>query len=144
MRQPGHDPSLVAPGANQDAHLAPLDPTAVLEANLKRQLLLLNLLQPEQFTQVVAQHIRTCQHKGSCRICLKANESLTRRRERAEAKKRLEQRRRHLGVLKCVGPLLALRRRATERAYTPGGRGYETACESFQSHQHESSPCLDD
>ena len=45
--------------------------------------------------------------------------------------RRLQLRRRWRGVARAIGPLLALHRRAVERAYAPGGAGYNEAAASL-------------
>ena len=45
-------------------------------------------------------------------------------------------RRRWRGVARAIGPLLALQRRAAERAYAPGGAGHREAATSFAVASH--------
>ena len=53
-------------------------------------------------------------------------------RERRERKQQLF--RQWRGIARSIGPLLALQRRAAERAYAVGGIGYEEAAASFAQH----------
>ena len=88
-------------------------------------------LDPKQVREMLANHVRGCT-APSCPTCCRIAQ---RKQQRQNSEKRLRLWR---GVAKSIGPMLALRARAAQTTYAPGGRGYHAARHSFeraQSHQ---------
>ena len=93
-------------------------------------------LDPKQVREMLANHVRGCT-SPSCPTCCRIREraALRKQQKQAASEKRLRLWR---GVAKSIGPMLALRARAAQNTYAPGGRGYHAARHSFeraQSHQ---------
>ena len=91
-------------------------------------------LDPKQVREMLANHVRGCT-SPNCPTCCKIRErAAQRKQQRQHSAKRLR------GVAKSIGPMLALRARAAQTTYSPGGQGYHAARHSFesaQSHQSE-------
>lgn len=94
-------------------------------------------LDPKQVREMLAYHLRRCT-TPSCPTCNRVRERAAQRKEqRQKSEKRMRLWR---GVTKSIGPMLALRARAAQTTYAPGGQGYHAARRSFesaQSHQSE-------
>ena len=92
-------------------------------------------LDPKQLREMLVNHVRRCT-SPSCPACCRIRErAAQRKQQRQHSEKRLRLWR---GVAKSIGPMLALRARAAQTTYAPGGRGYHAARHSFeraQSHQ---------
>ena len=93
-------------------------------------------LDPKEVREMLANHARGCT-APSCPTCCRIREraALRKQQKQAASEKRLRLWR---GVAKSIGPMLALRARAAQNTYAPGGRGYHAARHSFeraQSHQ---------
>ena len=93
-------------------------------------------LDPKQVREMLANHVRGCT-APSCPTCCRIREraALRKQQRQAASEKRLRLWR---GVAKSIGPMLALRVRAAQNTYAPGGTGYHAARSSFeraQSHQ---------
>ena len=92
-------------------------------------------LDPKQVRKMLANHVKGCT-APSCPTCCRIRERAAQRKQRRQnSEKRLRLWR---GVAKSIGPMLALRARAAQNTYAPGGRGYHAARHSFeraQSHQ---------
>ena len=94
-------------------------------------------LDPKQVREMLAYHLRRCT-TPSCPTCNRVRErAAQRKQQRQKSEKRMRLWR---GVAKSIGPMLALRARAAQTTYAPGGQGYHAARHSFesaQSHQSE-------
>ena len=92
-------------------------------------------LDPKQVREMLVNHVRRCT-APSCPTCGRIRErAAQRKQQRQNSEKRLRLWR---GVAKSIGPMLALRSRAAQVTYAPGGRGYHAVRHSFeraQSHQ---------
>ena len=93
-------------------------------------------LDPKQLREMLMNHVRRCTSPTSCPACCRIRErAAQRKQQRQHSERRLRLWR---GVAKSIGPMLALRARAAQTTYAPGGRGYHAARHSFeraQSHQ---------
>ena len=97
-------------------------------------------LDPKQVREMLANHVRGCT-APNCHTCCRIREraALRKQQRQAASEKRLRLWR---GVAKSIGPMLALRARAAQNTYAPGGRGYHAARSGFeraQSRQSEDS-----
>ena len=94
-------------------------------------------LDPKEVREMLANHVRGCT-APSCPTCCRIRErAAQRKQQRQKSEKRMRLWR---GVAKSIGPMLALRARAAQTTYAPGGQGYHAARHSFesaQSHQSE-------
>ena len=92
-------------------------------------------LDPKQLRKMLTNRVRRCT-SPSCPACCRIRERAAQRKQRRQnSEKRLRLWR---GVAKSIGPMLALRVRAAQNTYAPGGPGYHAARSSFeraQSHQ---------
>ena len=89
-------------------------------------------LDPKQVREMLAYHLRRCT-APSCPTCCRVRERAAHRKlQREKSQARLRQWR---GVAKSIGPMLALRARAAQTTYAPGGQGYIAARHSFESAQ---------
>ena len=86
-----------------------------------------------QIKGLLCRHVEDCRNP-SCSFCTNLRTRTTTRRHMIQKKKQ-ERLRRWRGVAKAIGPIVALHRLAAERAYAPGGKGYQEASRSFHTHQ---------
>ena len=89
-------------------------------------------LDPKQVREMLANHVRGCT-APSCPTCCRIAQ---RKQQRQNSEKRLRLWR---GVAKSIGPMLALRVRAAQNTYAPGGPGYHAARSSFERAQSHPS-----
>ena len=89
-------------------------------------------LDPKQVRKMLANHVKGCT-APSCPTCCRIRERAAQRKQRRQnSEKRLRLWR---GVAKSIGPMLALRARAAQNTYAPGGPGYHAARSSFERAQ---------
>ena len=91
-------------------------------------------LDPKQLREMLMNHVRRCTSPTSCPACCRIREraALRKQQRQAASEKRLRLWR---GVAKSIGPMLALRARAAQNTYAPGGPGYHAARSSFERAQ---------
>ena len=94
-------------------------------------------LDPKQVREMLANDLRRCT-APSCPTCCRVKEraALRCKQQRQKSEKRMRLWR---GVAKSIGPMLALRARAAQTTFAPGGQGYHTARHSFESAQAHQS-----
>ena len=89
-------------------------------------------LDPKQVREMLAYHMRRCT-APSCPPCCRVRERAAQRKlERQKVETRTRTHRLLRRVAKSIGPLLALRARAAQTTYAPGGQGYRVACHNFE------------
>ncbi len=89
-------------------------------------------LDPKQVREMLAYHLRRCT-SPTCPTCCRVRErAAQRRQQRQKSEKHMRLWR---GVAKSIRPMLALRARAAQTTYAPGGQGYNAARHSFESAQ---------
>ena len=123
----------------EQAHVSELETDQVEETRERVRAALyekLLSLDPQQVREMLANHLRRCT-APSCPTCCRVRErAVHRKQQRQKSEKRMRLWR---GVAKSIGPMLALRARAAQTTYAPGGQGYHAARHSFESVQvHQS------
>ena len=87
-------------------------------------------LDPKHVREMLVHHLRRCT-EPTCPTCCRVRARAAHRKlQRQKSQTRLRQWR---GVAKSIGPMFALRSRAANTTYAPGGRGYHAARYSFES-----------
>ena len=123
----------------EQAHVSELETDQVEETRERVRAALyekLLSLDPKQVREMLANHLRRCT-APSCPTCCRVRERAVHRKQQIQkSEKRMRLWR---GVAKSIGPMLALRARAAQTTYAPGGQGYHAARHSFESVQvHQS------
>ena len=94
------------------------------------------IFDPQKVREMLANHLRRCT-APSCPTCCRVRErAAQRKQQRQKSEKHMRLWR---GVAKSIGPMLALKARAAQTTYAPGGQGYHAARHSFESAQAHQS-----